>query len=195
MIDFKSPQFVLNPYPFYKQLRQADGPQWLPHKQLSSKSPGLWLFGRYEDVAAIFKLSGTLFSNQTNRVRAIESVTPMDHTLLTLDPPEHTRLRNLARQAFNAKRIKGLESRIEKIAMDRILAMKNSGKVDFISSFAMPFPVAVLADLLGVPAEDWNIFNHWSIQIIKGYDSILADETDLQQQEQALHELVVTLVV
>lgn len=190
MIDFKSPDFIINPYPFYRELRQADGPQWLPHKQSSSTSSGLWLFGSYKSVVEILKLSGTLFSNETNRVRITESANPMDHTLLTTDPPEHTRLRELARQAFNAKRIKGLESRIEKIATDRIAVMKNSDEVDFVSAFAMPFPVAVLADLLGVPAEDWSIFNHWSTQIVRGYDSILAEEDDLQLQQQALYELM-----
>src|SRR5690348_12896232 len=106
-IDFNSPEFIRNPYPFYQRLREADEPYWLAHPQSNSTSPGMWLICRYGDVAETLK-NTTGISKQISRVRPPENLLPMEMTMLNQDPPEHTRLRGLVNQAFTPAQIRGL---------------------------------------------------------------------------------------
>ena len=188
-IEFDNIAFASDPYPLYRQLREAEEPYWLSHTQSKSSSPGFWLFSRYADVVDILKLSGPL-SKQITRVRSPDDITPMDLSMLNQDPPEHTRLRNLVNQTFTARQIKELEPRIEKIIDELIARMRMKVSGDFVADFALHIPVMVIAELLGVPPEDKDKFRHWSRQIIIGYDSVIASTGNLEQQETAMQALI-----
>lgn len=86
--------------------------------------------------------------------------------MLTVDPPEHTRLRRLVARAFTARRIDALRPRTEEIA-DRLAAeVLADGTPELIGGFAAPLPIAVICELLGVPPGDAGKFRWASEQIV-----------------------------
>jgi cytochrome P450 len=183
-IDLSSAEFLANPYPVYEQLREAQAPTWLPH---GGPTGGMWLFTRYEDVAEILKEART--SKDLSRLLPPEKLSPLDHAMLSKDPPDHTRLRSLANQAFTPNRVRDLEPRILYIADELIYRVRSSGQMDFMADFALPLPVIVIADLLGVPPEDRETFRSWSNQIVTGVDAVRASQQNAQKQEEALMAL------
>lgn len=82
--------------------------------------------------------------------------------MLEADPPEHTRLRRLVSGAFSPRRTARLEPRITQIADELIDAMPPFGEVDLVEAFTAPLPVAVIAELLGIPEGSRQDFRHWS---------------------------------
>jgi len=91
--------------------------------------------------------------------------------LLSVDPPDHTRLRRLVVKAFTARRIAALRPRIEEITASLLDSMagrfaSGDGSADLIEAFAFPLPITVICELLGVPAADQNQFEGWSHAIV-----------------------------
>jgi cytochrome P450 len=86
--------------------------------------------------------------------------------MLRSDPPEHTRLRSLADEAFKPKYIRQLRGHIEEIANDLIDKVQAKGKMEFVSEFAFPLPITVISEMLGVPEKDHAQFRQWSSDLI-----------------------------
>ena len=86
---------------------------------------------------------------------------PVD-TLLTNDPPAHTRYRVLVTKAFSARRVATLEPKVREIAAELVDKFARDGKVELMSQFAVGLPMTVIADALGVPREDMDKFKRWS---------------------------------
>lgn len=129
-----------------------------------------WLVTRYEDVRLIF--SDTRFSRNLLAPGAPCLIEPGDfstgeHSILNMDPPDHTRLRKLTAQAFTVRRIAGLRPRIQEIADTLLRAMAEHGPpVDLVEMFAFPLPTAVMCEILGVPYEGRERFRQWSRVIV-----------------------------
>jgi len=88
--------------------------------------------------------------------------------VIAADPPDHTRLRHLVNRGFTPRRIAELESRVREIARDCLDAMEGRDEVDLMRDFAIPLPVTVIAELLGVPEERFADFKRWSDAIVEG---------------------------
>ncbi|RSN29896.1 cytochrome P450 [Amycolatopsis sp. WAC 04169] len=129
-----------------------------------------WLVTRYEDVRLIF--SDTRFSRNLLAPGAPCLIEPGDfstgeHSILNMDPPDHTRLRKLTAQAFTVRRIAGLRPRIQEIAGTLLRAMAEHGPpLDLVEMFAFPLPTAVMCEILGVPYEGRERFRQWSRVIV-----------------------------
>lgn len=125
-----------------------------------------WLVTRYEDARAV--LSDQRLSRNLLYPGAPYMIQPGDfstgeRSVLNLDPPDHTRIRRLAGQAFTARRIASLRPRIESIADKLVDAMIAQGPPsDLIEDFAVPLPTAVICEILGVPLEGRTRFQQWS---------------------------------
>lgn len=169
-IDFNSPEFTDDPYPFYAQLRGSAEPYFFAHERAGSHLKGMWLISRYDEVAAAIKESSAV-SKQLIRLRTAESITPMDTTMLNQDPPDHTRLRALVSQAFTPGQINKLAPRIQWVVDTLLTRFKQEGGGDFVQQFAIPLPMMVIADFMGVPFEDHKLFLDWAERILQGYDS------------------------
>jgi cytochrome P450 len=150
----------LDPDPLFAELREHEP---LTRVQLPYGEPG-WLATRYEDVRLV--LSDPRFSRAA-AVGRDEPRTrphlPPPGNILSLDPPEHSRLRRLVTKAFTVRRIEELRPRVRDIAngfLDEMLAAGSPG--DLISGFALPLPVTVICELLGVPYDDRSDFRLWS---------------------------------
>src|SRR5213595_3443360 len=87
-------------------------------------------------------------------------------SMLVMDPPEHTRLRGLVSLAFTPRRVRQLAPRIEAIAHELLDAVLARREVDLVEALTYPLPVVVIAELIGVPAEDRARFRAWSNAIV-----------------------------
>jgi unspecific monooxygenase len=160
----KDPGFVQNPYPFYERARAA-GPffHWTDYD--------LTCTGNAAAVNAIFR----------DRRFGREPVEPLPvpphlapfyaveaHSMLELEPPRHTRLRNLVLRAFTSRRIAGLAPDITQLATELAEAMPQ-GEFDLLTSFAQPLPVRIIARLLGVPEEMAPDLLRWSNAMVGMY--------------------------
>jgi cytochrome P450 len=112
--------------------------------------------------------------------------------LMSMDPPEHTRLRKPIASAFTARRIGALRPRARQIAHDLVDGMVTAGKpVDLVDAFAYPLPVAVICELLGVPVEDRARFRVWSDATIST-SRLVSSEIEASHQE--LHAYMSDLI-
>jgi cytochrome P450 len=133
----------------------------------------LWIVWRYEDVSAILKdtrFAQTRFGTLTDEERAALPPVPdfmqvlEGSDMLTSDPPVHTRLRGLVHKAFTPRLIEGMRPRIEQIAAELLdsIAARETREMELIVDFALPLPVIVIAELLGLPADDRDRFRAWT---------------------------------
>jgi cytochrome P450 len=87
--------------------------------------------------------------------------------MLNLDPPDHTRLRKLARQGFLHKYVQSLESNIRELVDECLATVQNKGTFDLIETLAQPLPAFLISDILGVPREGRRQFQEWSEHLAK----------------------------
>jgi cytochrome P450 len=96
----------------------------------------------------------------------------LGRNMLFVDPPDHTRLRRLVRDGFSNRAMEALEPRISQIAENLIGRIADHDEFDLISEFALPLPVTVIAEMLGVPLADQGRFRAWTQAILgRGVDS------------------------
>jgi cytochrome P450 len=156
-----------DPHHLHGRLR-ADQPVALAEMPEGYKA---WLVTRYPDVRAA--LTDQRLSNNWRAVMPHGSPedqpeNPLSADLLSIDPPDHTRLRRLVAKAFTARRIADLRPRIEEITaalLDELAAMP-AGEIDVLQAFAFPLPVTVISELLGVPVSDREKFRTWSAAVV-----------------------------
>jgi cytochrome P450 len=172
-LDPRDPAFFADPYPDYAAIRAA-APAFF------WEDYGFWCFAAHRDVSAL--LRDKRFGRQILHVMSREALgwpapkadlAPFDaverHSILELEPPEHTRLRGLVNRAFVSRRIETLAPRIAGLAHERIDAFERQGSADIIAEFAAPIPVAVIADLIGVPREMGPQMLGWSHRMVAMY--------------------------
>ena len=165
-LDPRDPDFFNNPYPAYAAIRAA-APAFF------WEDYGFWCFARFADVSAV--LRDRRFGRKiVERPRGTKPhLAPFDalerHSMLELEPPEHTRLRNLVNRAFVSRRIEKLAPQIARLAHERIEAFSSRRSADLVAEFANPIPVAVIADLLGVPSEMGPQLVDWSHRMAAMY--------------------------
>jgi cytochrome P450 len=116
---------------------------------------------RYADVQAILKDPET-WSNHFAPPPGIDPALFPEPSMLGQDPPQHTRLRSLVNQAFTPRIIRRLEPRMHEIANELLDRALEQREVDFVAALTYPLPVTVIAEIIGVPAEDREQFKHWS---------------------------------
>lgn len=90
----------------------------------------------------------------------------MLRTMLRSDPPDHTRLRRLVSKAFTARRVAELRPRVQEITDGLLDAIVPAGKAELVEDFALPLPVTVISELLGVPVADRDDFQRWTDSMI-----------------------------
>jgi len=172
-LDPRDPAFFNDPYPAYRAI-QAAAPVFFWEQY------GHWCFSRHADVSAL--LRDRRFGRQILHVASRESLgwpEPPEHlepfhaierhSLLELEPPEHTRLRGLVNRAFVSRQVERLAPRIEALAHQLIDGFEAVGEAELISAFATPIPVAVIAELIGVPFEMAPRLLDWSHRMVAMY--------------------------
>lgn len=165
MDRFFDPATISCPYPFYAELHEHD-----PVHRMEDED--VFLVTRYEDCLEVLGRP-EVFSNKAGPgLRQQELMSPppsrarseyrVVRTLLTNDAPSHTRFRKLVAKAFGARRINALEPAIRAEAHELVDSFADAGEIDFVTAFAQPLPLVVIADFLGVPRSDLKVFRRWS---------------------------------
>ncbi len=171
-VDILDPAFKANPYPTYAELRSTAP----VHRVELPDGLGIWLITRYDDVLAVLKderlvkdWRKVLTSEQLAQVPPIPPVMEaLSRNMLDMDPPDHQRLRSLVSKAFTPRLIERLRPRVQAIADGLLDAVQDRGEMDLIDDYAFPLPITVIAELLGVPAEDRDSFREWSDAAVSG---------------------------
>ncbi len=158
MIDFHpdAPDFLRDPFPLYRRLREADPVHWSP--RLKS-----WVLTRYDDCKAVCldkemssdrlrPFFATLPGEEAARIGQI--VRYLTHWMVFRDPPEHTRLRRLTSKVFHLQSMNAMRPAAESLVDWLFERMAGRREVDFIADFAGPLPALVIMTMLGVPRED-----------------------------------------
>ncbi len=177
MATMLTPEGRQDPYPNYRAL--ADG---IGHY---TSVIGSDVFTGYDDCQALMRnpawgrdepdMERPESSMRANRQRDAEVETD---SMLFLNPPKHTRLRGLVSRAFTPRRVEGLRERIEALLAPRLDELAEAGTADLIEVLAVPFPVAVISALLGVPPDlDGEIRTH--VRASTALIDIAASEEDM----------------
>ena len=160
-MDFNPYDHALHadPYPTYRVLRDEHPAYWNDRLRF-------WTLSRYDDVLAALRDPGTFSSAGGITIDARgREFKPM---MITMDPPRHTRLRNLVAKAFTPRRVADLEPRIRAIAAELLDAFATRGTADLVEELAWPLPATVISELLGVPPGDRASFRAWSGDLVRG---------------------------
>lgn len=172
--DTQNPAFLQNPYPMYQRFHRE-----LPifYDDISE----MWFFARHTDVDAI--LRDRRFGRSILHIMGREELgLPPDnpdyepfiklgqHSMFDKEPPEHTRLRSLVHKAFTPRRIRDMQAHIQRITDDLLDQAEAKGEIDLLEDFAVPLPVTVIAQLLGIPESDRGQLRPWSNAIVKLYE-------------------------
>ncbi|WP_148313232.1 cytochrome P450 family protein [Sorangium cellulosum] len=169
--DISSAKHKANPYPVYARLR-AEAP--VVRTVLKDGKPA-WLVTRYADVASALKdprLGKDPYRALSPEERARQVpwtpgfFRPFTKNMLDQDPPDHTRLRALVHQVFTPRRVEELRGRVEAITQRLIARARARGAIDLLEEIALPLPMTVICELLGIPEADWPRFRAWTNRMI-----------------------------
>jgi cytochrome P450 len=177
------PDVVQCPFPSYRAM-QAECPVYqVP------EDDQLFLVLGYDDCVDVLGNTEVFSSKAGPGLRqkqapAAKAVLAQGHrivrTLLTNDPPSHTRYRRIVNKAFTARRIGALEPGVSRIIDELLDGLENKDSVDFVRDFAQPLPLVVIAEFLGVPATDLPIFKHWSDDAAEVLGGTLSEERQIE---------------
>ena len=179
------PALRVDPHPFYRELREKD-----PFHR--SRPADGWVLTRYADILEVLG-DRTFSADERNlrrwkRIRARHARAGLPDpyeseraSMLRLDPPDHTRLRNLVSKAFTPRAVERMRPVIEKYVEELLGRLAGRSEMELIGDFAAPLPVSVIAEMLGVPVADRERFRRWSDEAVR----TLGDNT-LEDRRRAL---------
>jgi cytochrome P450 len=136
-------------------------------------SPGFWVVSRYEDIRDLSRDPAHFCSGRGALVNdpMRSSATPaLARSILHMDPPEHAVFRKLVNRQFTPRALSGLEESIRKSACRLLDAVDATAETDFVAELAAPFPLGVIAELLGIDEADREAFRRWSDAAIESPD-------------------------
>ena len=150
------PRFKANPYPFYARMR-AEAPVFPVSVPFVGRA---WMVTRYEDVITV--ATDDRFSRDVlPKLRWLPdfALVPLTRNMLSQDPPNHSRLRKLVSQAFTPRRVERLRDRIQAVCDELLEAAPRTGSFDLVRGYALPIPLTVISELLGIPKQDRRRFH------------------------------------
>ncbi|MFT7263593.1 MAG: cytochrome P450 [Halioglobus sp.] len=185
-VDLSSNAHIECPYKVYSRMHEGNGLAVDPELGVA--------VGGYDDVVALAK-NTVLYSSsieeddrgprhmgvnsgpvQDDVEEILSNAHPIVNALFTADPPAHTRHRKLISKALGPRKVRELEPQLRAVANELIDAFIDAGQVDFLPAFAVPFPVTVISDILGVDRKDIWKFKHWGDLMISGNIDVLSHQ-------------------
>src|ERR1035438_3961583 len=117
-----------------------------------------WLISRYKEVTQVL----TDYATYSSEYEMPAQVSEESRSIILMDPPRHRQFRSLVTQVFSARTIAQMAPTIEDIAHDLLENIHASGHVDFMEALAVPLPIMVIAEILGLPRDGWKLFKRWT---------------------------------
>jgi unspecific monooxygenase len=161
-----SPAFIADPYPVLARLRAE-------HPVIHDPATNQWLVSRFADVGALLrdKRLGRSYVHVASHEEFGRTPPPAWQApfeasqrlqLIDMEPPDHTRLRRLVSTAFTPRTVEGLRPRVTELVDGLVTAARDRGEFDLLADVIERLPVAVIAELLGIPEEDRPLLRPWS---------------------------------
>lgn len=182
--SFFHPDVLTSPFAFYQE-HLATEPVY------HDKASGLYLVLSHKLVSEATSRTDEFSNNfqavlsgarsEDPEVKAIlEEGWPQVDTLLTADPPVHTRFRKLVNLAFSAPRVNKLEAHIREIARDLIDRMLAKDEIEFVRDFAMPLPIRMISEQLGLTHVPPETIKRWTDAFVDRLGGMVPKERELQ---------------
>jgi cytochrome P450 len=171
----RSEFYLGDPHAVFRRLRHDDPVHWYPG------SGGAWCLLKHADIEAVSRDPRLFTSTRGIQIGLSPEATRPEGvppTILEMDPPEHNRYRKLVIGAFTPAAAAELEPTVRQIARDCLAALDRDAVVDFVDAVAVPVPMYVIADMLGVSREDRADFKRWSDAMIEAGGGRRGPQTD-----------------
>jgi cytochrome P450 len=151
MTGLFSDEMRRNPFPYYEQMRRNSPVFRVPPPF------DMWMIFDYEGARRALN-DHEVFSS------AIQA--PKDWFIF-FDPPRHSKLRAIISRAFTPRVVANLEPRIRELSRQLLDKVIERGDMDLAGDYSVPLPMTVIAEMIGIPTNDWVRFKHWSDVILK----------------------------
>src|SRR5438874_950762 len=169
------PEAHADPYPQYARLRE--------HAPMLRGPLGYWVLSRYADIAAVLRDprfgvgidEASLMLAMTQDGPGVATMRELSRWMLFRDPPDHTRLRGLVSKAFTPRALEAVRPRVVEIVNRLIDDFAGRDEVDLIADLALPLPVTVISEMLGLPIEDQAQAREWAEAIAQALDPIVTE--------------------
>ncbi len=190
-----------NPYPFYDELRRGSSATYLPDDDL-------WVVPHYRPVWEIVR-NPESYSSKALRALPVNATSvrtgprpdlreldsKLARSLIVTDPPDHTAIRRLVSRPFTPRSIARLEPRVRAICeglVDELVTAGGEGRADLVTHLAVPLPVIVIAELLGIPPERRADFKRWSnalVGLLDGAGDPAANQAELKEMAAYFYQI------
>jgi cytochrome P450 PksS len=197
--DLFGPRFKARAYTVYAQMRRE-----MPvYRRANANGVGATCFvTTYEEAVAVLRDARRFVKDVRNAMSPAQRAALPDQPpllrllsnhMLNLDAPDHTRLRGLVNKAFTARMVDQLQGRIETVAHELLDRIQPQGQADLIDAFALPLPIIVIADLLGIPTRDRNRFRTWSNALVAPSADAARNAKKLAKSRQLMQDFIAYL--
>ena len=152
-------------------------------KQECVDGTSFWVLTKYHDIVTVSQDSATFSSAKGTNIEDMQGGTEL--MIVNMDPPRHTKLRNLVSKGFTPRMVRLLEPHVRDIAKQIIDDVAKRGECDFVTDIAAELPLQVIAELIGVPLEERHLVFQWSNQMIGLEDPEYGSSMELATQAAA----------
>lgn len=175
-----SPRVRADPWRIYQRLHRTGAVR-------ATRFYGTWIVGSHAGVTQVLREPATsVVESRATGLPTFEKPSPfttlMRRTLLFSDPPDHTRLRRLVVRAFTPRSVASLRPRVEALLEERLAKIQPAGSADMMEALAIPLPVAVICELLGVPEPDRGRFLGWARHLATRLDVSLFRNEEVERR-------------
>ncbi len=171
LADLADPANLPDPYPLLAGLRQAS-----PFAEFDG---AFVVAARHADCSAVLRHPNASSERNKSLIAGAAARRVRDRpSFLSLDPPDHTRLRRLVSKAFTPRTVARLEPRIRAITGELLTAASRAGELELVSQLAYPLPVRIISEMLGVPVQDHPRFAGWSARLAHSLQPGFGIDTD-----------------
>ncbi len=198
-----SAELMANPFPLFARMRSMGAVIPIPFPMAGTDHQA-WMVTRMEEAVRVLKdhahftvdPSSIGVNNPLGHSTAGTSDAPTfftAKTMLTVDEPDHRRLRMLVSKVFTPRYIEGLRPRVQQIADELLDRVQAQGQMEVVADYAFPLPINVIAEMLGVPHTDWAQIRGWSEALVNG-QSLGRHDEGVQAHMRAFGEYTAHLV-
>lgn len=173
-----------DPFPHYARLRAEAPVAW-------NATQGFWALSRYAEVHEVSTAPQRFSSKGGILTMEIGIEYPSPPTMMHTDPPEHTAYRKLVQPGFKPSLMTALEPVARERLLDLLGRITAEEPVEFVEAVAVPYPLRIVSDLLGLPDEDWERFFDWSEAMIPGALDLSPERRDEIQAEMRAYFMAV----
>jgi cytochrome P450 len=157
----ESPEFLADPYGFFKKLPETHPPIFYS----VGSHGGSWHFLKHADAFRMLR-DAEYFSNEGGTPFPRDPADPFQFIPIEIDPPEHRKYRAILDPVFSPQGIQSLDATIRKLANDLIDEVIDKGECEFTTAYGRPLPVSIFLDLMGLPQSMRDTFVDWAVGLL-----------------------------